>query len=302
MNQILIATKPSRKGNSKMLPNIPFATMNPQQESTKNPWIKRNVSYINGVPYVAYGFWFGDKMLGERAKVYNQLIANIGPPFYLITIANISDFESPVHPFNSAVKYTLKYKKGLSGNHLSDYLRQYISYHYGGAYHDIKLRLKTQSISKYWDIFKDPNIWVVGMPNLMGGAGDLEIFEYIFKNEGNGTDLILSKDGKWNEDNMIDSKLICNGGWISRPKNTLFKKVNHFVERRLNSVFSEIQANPVNDFSRCCTQKEVSGYPLDWTALQGKVFHPYQLVYFSHIDRSMQRYEKSLYRHNSEDV
>ena len=241
-------------------------------------------------------------MLGERAKVYLQLIANIGPPFYLITIDNISDFESPDHPFNTAVKYTLKYKKGLSGNHLADYLRTYLSYHYGGAYHDIKLRLKTQSISKYWDIFEDPNIWVVGMPNLMGGAGDQEIFEYIMKNEGNNTDLMVSKDGKWNEDNMIDSKLICNGGWIARPKSTLFKKVNHFVEMRLNGVFRKIQANPVHNFSRCCLRNEVSGYPLNWTSIQGQVFLPYQLVYFSHINRSMQRYEKSLYRHDSENV
>ena len=202
----------------------PSPNKSPLLESTKNPWIKRNISYINGVPYVAYGFWFGDKMLGERAKVYKQLIANIGPPFYLITIANISDFESPEHPFNPAVKYTLKYKKGLSGNHLSDYLRQYISYHYGGAYHDIKLRLKTQSISKYWDIFEDPNIWVVGMPNLLGGVGDSEIFEYILKNEGNGTDLMLSKDGKWNEDNMIDSMLFAMVVGLQDPETHCLKK------------------------------------------------------------------------------
>ena len=302
MNQNLIPTISSRKGVSKKGFTIPPLTKYPLQESTKNPWIERNISYLNGVPYVAYGFWFGDEMLGERAKVYKQLIANIGPPFYLITIANISDFESPDHPFNTAVKYTLKYKKGLSGNHLSDYLRQYVSYHYGGAYHDIKLRLKTQSISKYWDIFEDPNIWVVGMPNLLGGAGDQEIFEYIMKNEGNNTDLMVSKDGKWNEDNMIDSKLICNGGWIARPKSTLFRKVNHFVEMRLNGVFRKIQANPVHNFSRCCLRNEVSGYPLNWTAIQGQVFLPYQLVYFSHINRSMQRYEKSLYRHDSENV
>ena len=180
------------------------------------------MTYINGVPYVAYGFWFGDKMKGERENVYKQLVANIGPPFYLITIDNISDFESPEHPFNPAVKYTLKYKKGLSGTHLADYFRTYLSYHYGGAYHDIKLRLNDQSISKYWDIFKDSNIWVVGMPNLQGGAGDSEIFEHILRHEGNGSDLMLTKDGKWDYRNMVDSKLICNGGWIARPKTTLW--------------------------------------------------------------------------------
>ena len=245
--------------------------------------MKRNISYINGVPYVAYGFWFGNEMQGVRKKVYEQLVANIGPPFYLITIANISDFESYKHPFNPAVKYTLKYKNGMSGIHLADYFRTYISYHYGGAYHDIKLRLKTQSISKYWDIFEDSNIWVVGMPNLEGGAGDQEVFDYILKNEGNNTDLMLTKDGEWDYRNMIDSKLICNGGWIARPRTLLFKKINMFVEIRLDSKFKLIRKHPVPHFSRCCQRNEVHGYPLGWTDIQGNVFHPYQLVYFSHI-------------------
>ena len=273
----------------------------------KNPWVDRNVSYINGVPYVAYGFWFGGKMLGEREKVYKQLAANIGPPFYLITIDNISDFESQEHPFNPTVKYTLENKKGLSGNHLSDYFRQYISYHYGGAYTDIKLRLKYQSISNSWNIFKDPNIWVVGMPNRLGGAGDIEIFEYIKKHEGNNTDLKLFKDGKWDEGNMVDSKLLCNTGWISRPKNKLFEKVNKFVEMRLEKLFAMVKIHPVYNFSRCCPEMnssipQILGYPVKWTSLQGNVFHPYQLVYFSHINRSMARYKNAFYMHNSENV
>ena len=264
--------------------------------------MKMNISYINGVPYVAYGFWFGDKMKGERENVYKQLAANIGPPFYLITIDNISDFESPKHPFNPAVQYTLKYKKGMSGVHLADYFRTYISYHYGGAYHDIKLRLNYQSISKYWEIFADPNIWVVGMPNLQGGAGDPEIFEYILRQEGNSSDLRLTKDGNWDYRNMVDSKLICNGGWIARPKTTIFKKVNAFVEMRLGSKFKMIQMHPVHDFSRCCQKNEVPGYPIGWTSIQGTIFHPYQLVYFSHINRSMARYKTALYMHDSENV
>ena len=241
-------------------------------------------------------------MKGEREKVYKQLVANIGPPFYLITIENISDFESPEHPFNPVVKYTLKYKKGLSGNHLADYFRTYLSYHYGGAYHDIKLRLSNQSISRYWEIFKDSNIWVIGMPNLQGGAGDPEIFEHILRHEGNGSDLMLTKDGKWDYRNMVDSKLICNGGWIARPKTTLFKKVNNFVEMRLDGRFKMVQTHPVHGFTRCCQKNEVPGYPIFWTAIQGTIFHPYQLVYFSHINRSMERYTTALYYHDTENA
>ena len=241
-------------------------------------------------------------MQGERENVYRNLATNIGPPFYLITTDNISDFENPKHPFNPTVKYTLKHKKGLSGNHLADYFRQYISYHYGGAYHDIKLRLKTQSISKCWDIFEDPNIWVVGMPNLLGGVGDLEVYDYILRHEGNNTDVMLTKDGKWDDSNMIDSKLICNTGWIARPRNTLFEKVTYFLEMRLAKLFPKIQIHPVQNFSRCCLNNEVPEYPVGWTEVQGNVFHPYQLVYFSHINRSMPRYENTWYRHITEDI
>lgn len=97
-------------------------------------------------------------MEGNRAKAYEELGVNLGTKFVLITEKNISEFEVEEHPFHPAVKYTLKWKKGLSGNHISDYIRIYMSYYFGGAYNDIKLRLKHQSIAECWDVFKDPNI------------------------------------------------------------------------------------------------------------------------------------------------
>ena len=267
-----------------------------------NPWIKRNITYIYGVPYVAFGFWFGNKMLGEREKVYKKLVANIGPPFYLITIDNISDFEFPKHPFNPAVTFTLKNKKGLSGVHLSDYFRTYISYHYGGAYHDIKLRMENQSISTCWEIFEDPNVWVVGMPNRRGGASDPEVIDYIINHETYNPNTTLTEKGKWNYRNLKDDRLIGNGGWIARPKTLLFQKVNDFVEIRLKKLFQMIRSNPVENFKRCCLNGEVFMYPVAWAALQGNIFHPYQVIYFSHINRNMPIFEKAQYRHSSENV
>ena len=88
-------------------------------------------------------FWFlvRKKILGNRLKVFYELAKNIGPKFILITQENVEQFDHAIVKFHPAVKYTLKNKKGLSGNHLSDYLRVYISYYYGGAYHDIKINL-----------------------------------------------------------------------------------------------------------------------------------------------------------------
>ena len=71
---------------------------------------------------------------------------------------------------------------------------------------------------------------------------------------------------------------------------------------RLDSRFKMIQTHPVHDFTRCCQKNEVPGYPIFWTAIQGTIFHPYQLVYSSHIDRSMERYTTALYKDDTENA
>ena len=97
-------------------------------DSSHNPWNGRGIAYNNGVPFVTYGFWFGDKMQGNRLRVFEQLKANVGTPFVLITQVNITEFELKEHPFHPVVRHTLQHKKGLSGNHMSDYFRIYIAY------------------------------------------------------------------------------------------------------------------------------------------------------------------------------
>ena len=265
-----------------------------------NPWSARNISYINGVPFVSFGFWFGGKMKGNRLKVFNELVKNIGTKFVLITQENVEQFEHDIFKFHPAVRYTLKNKKGLSGPHMADYLRIYISYHYGGAYHDIKLRLKSQSISHCWKYFNDSNVWIVGMPNKGGDAGYSNVKKYILKHENLSNQFIFSKDGGWGAPNSKDNRLIGNGAWIARPKTDIFKKVNEFAERQLDKWLGKIVLHPVVNFTRCCQKGEVPGYPIQWAAILGGIFHPYQAVYFSHISREMPRYQFAQYMDESE--
>ena len=162
---------------------IELRKCNESSENESFRWEYMNISCNNGVPFVSYAFWFGGSMKGNRRHSYEQLKSNIGTPFLLFTENNISKLEVKGHPFHPAVKYTLKYKKGLSGNHLSDYFRIYMSYHFGGAYHDIKSRLDTQSIEESWRYFINSNIWVVGMAEIGWVAGDSDVKEYILQQE-----------------------------------------------------------------------------------------------------------------------
>ena len=273
---------------------------NVSRTEENNPWLNRGIVYNNGVPFVTYGFWFGE-MKGNRLHNFQQLKNNIGTPFVLITKENIFDFEVTKYPFHPSVKYTLKNKQGLSGVHLSDYFRNYIAYHFGGGYHDIKLRLKTQSIASCWEFFNSSNVWVVGMPSVGGFAGDTYTKDYIMMHE-NTTELVGSEDGKWDCRNSEEKNVLGNGAWVSRPKNDIFKKVNALAEIRLSSWFETIKSHPVINFKRCCEHGEVKGYPVPWAALHGRILHPYEALYRSHIIRKMPRYQFAAYRDKSENL
>ena len=221
----------------------------------------------------------------------------------LITVKNVTDFEIKEFPFHPVVKYTLQNGKGLSGVHLSDYFRIYFSYHHGGAYHDIKFRFASKSIAHCWDVFRDPNIWLVGMPNINGESGDEVVKKFILEHHFNESDLKIAGDGSWDLQNSNDSNLISLGAWIARPKTDIFKKVLDIVHERLDKWFQDIKKYPVVDFKRCCQEGEVFGYPLAWQALLGGIFHPYQAVYRSHIDRSMPWYNNLIpYSDESEKI
>ena len=186
---------------------------------------------------------------------------------------------------------------------MSDYFRNYFSYRYGGAYHDIKSRSPTQSIAECWNVFKDPNIWVVGMPEIQGGVDsyNLDVADYIKQQELYQPDIRKTKAG-YRDANFNFSALVSNGAWVARPETPLFKKVNSYAERRLDGWLDRIKLHPVPNFKRCCLHGETPGYPVGWTALQGTIFHPYQAVYHSHISRSMPWFNMKLYTDKSENV
>ena len=277
------------------------ATSNDHQ----NPWLTADKLF--GVPLLTYAFWFGGKMGEKRLDVLNQIKANVGTPVVLITAGNVTEFEVKEHPFHPIVKYSLENKKGLSGNHLSDYFRLYIGYHWGGHYTDLKGRDSTQGARAAWDAFKDDRIWLVGMKWTGNLAADSEVEDYILQNKEDTPDfkkLKLTADGKWDQKNY-KPYVVSNGGWIIRPASLIIKKVMDYLEKeRMTDQFSiQIKQHPVADFKRCCQNNEVPGYPVTWAALMGSVFEPYQALFRSHINADLPMFNYWLgYSDDSEKV
>ena len=221
----------------------------------------------NGVPFITYGFWSGAQMQGARLNAFNSLKQNIGTPFTLITEENIFDYQVENQPFHSVVRYTLENKKGLSSNHLSDYFRNYISLHHGGAYHDIKD--SQGSIAHCWDKFSNPDVWIVGMP------------------PGSFKSSILTGTQRF----------------IARPQTKLFKNIVRDIHTKLDQCEDLIIKHPVKNFKRCCQNGEVTGYPIQWAGLHSKFFHKYQRMYKEHVNQSMFRYPTvKKYRNQSENL
>ena len=138
------------------------------------------------------------------------------------------------------------------------------------------------------------------MPNKGGDAGYVNVKNYILKHENLSNQFIFSKDGGWGAQNSKDNRLIGNVAWIARPKTDIFKKVNEFAEKQLDKWLEKIVLHPVVNFTRCCQNGEVPGYPIQWAAILGGIFHPYQAVYFSHISREMPRWQYAPYIDESE--
>ena len=65
-------------------------------------------------------------MDGDRLEAFILLTASLGVPLQLVTEAHLSDYNRSEWPMHPALKL-------LSGIHMSDYLRPYFMYHYGGA-------------------------------------------------------------------------------------------------------------------------------------------------------------------------
>lgn len=206
------------------------------------------------VPEILWVFWFGPPMSTNRARAFSTMEQILELPLILIKEDNLNSFTKwPVHP---AVEY-------LSGNHKSDYFRVYFMYYYGGAYSDIKHQV--ESWRKYFVLFENPEVWMVGVPEFPGGEAFLPDKEY----PKNYYKILMS-----------------NCFMISRPMNEYLEEVHRLQNEDLDVRLPELKLHPSPDAGRCC-QEDPRGYPIRWAELMGELMHWVAKDYYKHFKRVM---------------
>lgn len=232
-------------------------------------------TYKYGIPFVLWCYWEGDDMSGNRLLSFNYLQRNIQVPICLITPRNLSNFIKKEHPLPESYPH-------LSIVHRSDYIRAYLLHHYGGAWHDVKAT--EVSYANVWEEFQNPDIWIIGRPELPRGAAK-----------------VYTAEGKYIPDHY--KKLIAVPSWVGRPYTEMSNDLLSGLEAILHQYADLLKKFPARHprekrligrslFHRLALkikfiyQRRSLHYPLEWT-LFGNVFHPVILKYQEHVSFSL---------------
>ena len=280
--------------------------------------------YKNGIPYVTWVFWFGAEKKGHRKKAWESLSKNMDVPILYVDQDNFLKFEVEEHPIHRVVKDSMagsifskgykSYKnenlnnnnnlkpKGLSYNHLSDYMRNYVLHHFGGAYHDIKFRSKGTNFTKHFEEdFRDENVWLVGVNDNDTACQEkyLERVGLLDQNQ-NQNEPFNSFNFKNCEEFVQKNKqkVVSGGAYIMRPKTKFTQEHLFQIEKTLDENQKAIFQFPAA-FPRCCGNAALpivkTSYPLAWAELHGNIFHPLQVKYSEHVRHGLEIWNKTLY-------
>lgn len=203
-------------------------------------------------PRQVFVVWTGDNPLtANRARNLEILRARIGLSVIWVTEETMSDWIVPGHPLHPAYRH-------LSLVHRSDYLRAYLMHHHGGGYMDIKEPVSSWAIS-YERMREDRDAWLSSYAELRADSparlpGNLghDIAANFFRLVGCGAMLVRSHTPFTAE-------------WLRE------------VERRLDYFAPQAARFPGGN------RGDVVGYPVSWTDLLGKIYHPLQLKYLEHV-------------------
>lgn len=227
--------------------------------------------YKNAVPFVVWCYWEGEPMTGNRLLSFQTLQQNIGVPICLVTPENLDNFLLSASPLPTSYAQ-------LSIVHRSDYIRAYLLHHYGGAWHDIKAT--EVDYSSMWDLFADPNIWIIGRKESRKGAAQTYTPEGLFV------------------PNAYES-LIAVPSWIGRPQTALSREllagITALIDNKAELLTRFPSIHPRDKYipHRNLLHKALIwvkhkyagrqvGYPLEWTVF-GNIFHVVLLKHLSHI-------------------
>jgi len=245
------------------------------------------VEYVNDVPLVMWTHFIGKPPTGNRLKqleAIEEWCNETGVTHIHVTQENFMDFKvgywseefEASFPENEESPPTM-----LSANHLSDYLRAYVGYYFGGGYTDVKSPVR--EVLNYrdllMDVANDPNIYLTG-------AG-LPDYQYIACNIY-GCSEVFGPFDRYCCGRVVNNprQFASIALFASRPGNLIFKEIYELNSQYLEDVSEKLRANPPRTW-RCCFDywdlDSENGYPVMWADLMGNIAYPLQEKYLEHV-------------------
>jgi len=206
------------------------------------------------LPRQVFMVWTGENDLTPaRSRNLQATQEIVGVPVHLVRPENLDDWLLPDHPLHPAYDQ-------LSLVHRSDYLRAYLLHHYGGGYCVIKRALHDWNGS--FDALEEhPDRWIIGYP------------------EQHVNDPARLPGRLGHDIRKHYSRLVSSGALITRSHTDFTAEWLREIERRLDYFADQLAEFPGG------IRGEVVGYPVSWTDVLGKIYHPLQL---KHLPRILQ--------------
>ncbi|NDE14249.1 hypothetical protein EBZ80_04890 [bacterium] len=209
---------------------------------------------LNLVPRILFCLWTGDNaMSANRAACLEDVRERSGVNVRLLTPDNVDGYTVPDFPLHPAYAF-------LSATHKADYLRMYLMHFYGGGYTDVK-RQRCDWNDAYDRLLADPELVGVGYPEI--GA------------RGVACDSVREH---WD-------RLVGTGAFLFRPNTAFtrawFGRVTHLLDEKLGALRTHPASGPAD------RGEDGHGYPIEWTEILGRIFHPLNDEFHERIARTL---------------
>lgn len=209
---------------------------------------------LNLVPRILFCLWTGENAMSvNRAACLRDVRERTGVDVRLLTPENIENYVLPDVPLHPAYPF-------LSATHKADYLRTYLMHFYGGGYADVKIQ-RCDWNGSFEALLSDPRLLGVGYPEI--GA------------RGVANDSVREH---W-------ERLVGTGAFIFRPNTTLtrawFERLTAVLDERLDELRCHPASNPQD------RREDGTGYPIEWTEILGRIFHPLNYEFHDRIARTL---------------
>lgn len=181
----------------------------------------------------------------------------------IVTRDNWRQFEHPDMPIHPMFTF-------LSSNHQSDFLRFYLTYHYGGLWHDVKPRNNFATQADLDTFYRQEHLWLMGVRE----EDPIQIAPTEMKP--------FFKD------------IVSQGAFLAKPRSPLLRDVLDEQYRKLDARAATLETNPPHQ-ARCCKPHDnPNRYPLAWADMGGNIFQPLAYQYRQHLSYKLPRWSDQI--------